>query len=688
MKKPLRSLLAIVFALAMGALPLAGAASAAGPADVLDGTLYIFDLKTFLGALPDSTARYDYFKLATALQGLVNRSKPQIYFLYESTSFNVQQGFDVDAFWLEQLSAQGKYLSGCVKDYDAYPPTPDGFYALLVDFSAFYDGFVLWDNDVPATANVASTAAGVRNLLPVRYAPGSASSLYHALFVEEPVRYNLSEIKLDLVGKFTGQGSIWETGESSTGSAKNDAYLWAKAKYLDTGLTNPLRMAYCTDAWINYDTLFWTTLANADFHIAQKAFFWDLSPDDKIAPIDDRGQPVGTDVATLNKLLYAQAQQSGFNIFTVSGFVPWNYKYTSTSDPDVSHMGDVASEWTMISRLSAYGGQTEADANAGVGDISNCSVFMHVPLNAQFRQNNDKGESDTRALSRWELCKQTVRERLFQCRCIAESEILRFLLNPLNPRKHYVTIYMGDYDSASWSSSVLSMLWENSKNDRGKYPLAWPVAAGASVRIPQLFNYLYENATPGDYFVAGDNGTAYLNPARFEESLRPPGVPDLLPAWEAYNIGHNNRFDLQIQGFLINADAATLSTDVLPRRVMEAYSRMTPVGVNAQANTRFPGGVARVTNPANGAVTPFLNYWDIGNQGNTPQELADAIYGIISGPWGGQRSVAFHMLRCILVPPAVINEALDLLAEKLSGWGSIQCEIVDPYTLFRLAGQR
>ncbi|MCL2300551.1 MAG: hypothetical protein FWC27_10455 [Firmicutes bacterium] len=684
MRKTKLTALVLAACLAIGTLPIAAAA------DTLDGTLYIFDLKTFLGTLPDSATQYDYFKLATALQGLVNREKPRLYFLYESTSFNAQQGFDVDAFWLAQLSAQGKYLSACTMDRDTYPPTPDGFFALLEDFSVCWDGFVLWDSGVPATANAASTAAGVRNLLPVR----GSSGLYGALF---PARYALTETKLDLVGKFTGQGTIWETGEPSTGSAKNDTYLWAKAKFLDTGLTNPLRMAYCTDAWIAASgPMFWTTLANADFHIARKAFFWDLSPDDRIAPIDDRGQPVGTDVATLNKLLYAQARQSGFNIFSVSGFVPWNFKYTFTSDPAVSKMGDVESEWTMVNRISSYGGQTEADANAGVGDISNCSVFMHVPLNGELKQNNGKGAGSTLNLSCWDACKQTVREWFLQCGFIAGSSVLtaifKFLLGPLKPSRHYISIYMGDYDSASWTSGILPMLWEGSKADRGKYPLCWPIGTGLADRIPQLFNYLYENATPGDYFVAGNNGAAYLNATMFEEGLRPAGMPDLLPKWEAYNIARNRRFDIQVQGFYINTDQATRSTDDVPRRVMEAYSRMTPVGVNVQAKNAFPGGVARITNSATGAVTPFINYRDIGGADSTPQQLADAIYDVINCSGGSQREVQFHMLRCVLIPPGVINQALDLLAAgQLSGGRNpkkLCYDVVDPYTLFRLAGQK
>jgi hypothetical protein len=805
MRRSKRTWLAALLAVVMPVTAVLGCAvPAMAQPSPQAATLYVFDLKTFLGTIPTSVAQYDYFKMATALQGLVNRDRPRIYMLYENTSFNNNgSSFQVDRFWLEELSGQGKLLSGYALDDATYPPTADGFYRLLSDFGAFWDGFVLWDHDVPATANVASTAAGVRNLLPVRCYPSDAYSLYNALFTSG--RYAMSGIKLDLVGKFTGaSGTIWDTGVASTGSPKNDAYLWAKEEFLDTGLTNPLRMAYCTDSWIKpagasgaefvsvalpdtmrpgetvtvrvtvqntsdtpwvedgdvgvgkyrlgiegvngfqitnqkpagyndggsarvyiggtvapsqsyafefdvvapvspgtvtlkmqmvqdgvtwfgqictetirvsedspgnsgippekpaagssltYPVMFWTTLANADFHIAQKAFFWDLSQDATRAPIDDRGQTPGEDVRTLRKLLMRQSVNSGHSIFTVSGFVPWNFKYTSTSDPGFSTMGDVASEWTMISLLSSYGGQSEADANAGTGDISNCSVFMHVPLNETLRQNNDKGRGDAR-------------ERI--------------------PERHYATIYMGDYDSSTWASSILGMYWAQSKGERGKYPLCWALCTGLSRRIPQLFNYLYENATPNDYFVAGDNGTGYLNPTMFEESLRPAGMPDLLAAWEEHNLRYNKRFDIDVQGFFINGNAETGSASAVPRRVMESIARMTPVGASVQSvSPIMVGDQPTLIHGADGAVTPLINYVDIGgftdiNGGvSTARQLADNMAWQITG---GQRNQYFHNFRCILVTPAVINEAIDLLMAK-----GLDVEIVDPYTLYRLAGQR
>jgi len=605
--------------------------------------LNIFDLKTFIGTLPSFREKYDFLKLATALQGLANREKPRIYYLFENTRINKNHGVDIDRYWLEKLSAEGKLFAECEKIFDKYPPDFEGFCQLIQDFSGFFKGFVVWDENVPATANVASTASGAQNLLPVRYSE-APESLYYNLFFAPCARFAVSDIKLDLVGKFKNNeaGKICDLDIASTGSAKCDAYLWAKQKYLDAKLTNPLRMAYCTDAWPLSPALFETALANADFHIAQKAFFWDLSPDPSIAPIDDRGQKIGEDVKTLRAILLSQAIHSGFGIFNVSGFVPWNYKYTTVADKETK-MEPVASEWTMIDLLSSYGGQTEADANAGVGDVSNLSALCHERLNSELKQNNDKGANNA-----LEYDKDT----------------------------KYITIYMGDYDSGSWTSSCLPMFWDDPR--RGEMPLYWPICSGLSSRIPHLFNYIYETATKNDYFVAGDNGTAYLNSTMFEPELRPEGIPDLMAKWEEQNLEYNRRFDLDILGFHINMDSKTLSLDFIPQRVLDSFAKVWPFGVVA---TKGEGIVDTeyATHPKTGEITPIIGHWDIG--GKTPEEMGENLYNALKHLERRQ----FHMIRIIMVPPSRVYDAISYAKEKHPDF---KFELVDPYTIMRLAKER
>ena len=916
MKKKVLSILLSLLMMVSTAIPVVQTVSA----EPEKQTLYVFDLETLINGLPDSTVQYDYLKFATALQGIANRSTPQIYFHFRANSFAAANGnVNMDDYWLNKLSANGEYLS----QFNQVKVTD--FWALVSQFRSVVSGLVVWDNAVPATSNVASTAAGVDSLLPVRY-DTSATSLYTALMAHG---FTEADVKLNLVGKFTGTGTIPDSDTPSTGSAKNDAYLWAKIKYLDTGKTSASLMTYSLDAWTKpvetgaaqqraaelisaklpkamtvgssaevqvtlkntgtetweetgngadpgsrlgrsdgaqdfvwsstggdpnvhdrafvaggtkvktgesytftltitapsqagdypfkvqmvrdgkawfgptlsriikvvntsaaavdlsaegvvtagttsaernaeitaatlptvmiagsnstvtvtaknlgtevwaetgdaaspgtrlgrsdgFDQLAWqdsdgdpnvknrafthadeqvaqnesctfdftvtapatagdvvfktqmirdgvawfgpiltktvtvmsaddfvptvellsgssttaypdmmnTMLPNSDYYIANKAFFWDLSPDDAIAPIDDRTQPVGTDVATLKTLLKAQSDRAGDTIFTVSGFVPWWLKYTSTSDPTQSSMGDVASEWKMVDIISSYHGQLDADAY-GMTSLSNASVFSKVPLSENLKQSNDKGESNTAVY---------------------------------NKDTKYILFYMGDYDAGSWTSGCLPLLWDD--EERGELPLAWPVCADLSQRVPHVFNYLYKTATANDYFVAGDNGTGYLNPMFLEGDRVPDGMTASLNLWKNHNITSNEKFDIDITGFLIAGNAGVITPSV-----QQAYSEMTPNGVVYQGSVT----------PGNDIYnnTPFVPYWDIGNQITSAQAagVAATIESRLKN--NGQ----FHVFRSVLTSPSAINDIVDAMK---TNYPDQKFEVLDPYTFMRL----
>ena len=104
-----------------------------------------------------------------------------------------------------------------------------------------------YDPAVPATSNVASTIAGVENLLPIRY-DTDPDSLYTQLVSSgklPAVRWLLHE-----------DGTSLFTAETDSESAKANAYLWAKYNYLDMGRCNPRRLAYYLDSyWLQVPTL-------------------------------------------------------------------------------------------------------------------------------------------------------------------------------------------------------------------------------------------------------------------------------------------------------------------------------------------------------------------------------------------------------------------------------------------------
>ncbi|GGD77505.1 sugar-binding protein [Paenibacillus nasutitermitis] len=723
-------------------------------------SLVVFDMKAFLAAQPNSQIAYDYFKLATALQGLVNRKNADLYYLYESNYVAKAEGMDSDQFWLDELRKKKGFLaSRTIK-------TPQAFTELLDYFVSSYNGVVVWDSNVPATANVASTAAGVKGWLPVRYDPAPESP-YTELVVKRKL-----PVKLNLVGKFTGQGTIPDTRLSSSGSAKNDAYLWAKAKYLDTGLTHSTLMAYALDgvswefdqtkelsakvstltipkrmkagekmevsitlrnngttAWsygsndrlgttgdkanqfqwedlnggfsqnpadqrifLNagetvepgaertftfkivapaaagtytfsagmvrdgvaffggsivrkievttdgavipppvpeagsdadfvYPDLFNSFLPNADYYIANKAFFFDLSPDELSLPNDDRSQPMGTDHHTLIELLRSQNKQAGKNIITIGGFVPWWIKYTKHADSQ-ARLEPVQAEWKYADEISRYNAQKDADAFGLVG-LSNASLLQHVPLDKKFKQKNDKGKSTK---------------------------------GQYDPGKKYITFYMGDYDSGAWTSGALPALWNDPK--RGVLPLAWAPVPGLSQRVPQVFNYLYDTMTSNDYFVAGDNGAGYLNPMMLLEENRPDGLPDFLKVWEKYNKEYYNRFDLDITGFLISGNSG-----YVPLKVQEAYSKFSPQGVGNNAGFEQP--VVK--------GTPFAQVLDL------PNEPDAAKYGEILADRLGKNQ-QFQMFRNVLFKPTTIVDAVNYVKEH---YPDLDFEVVDPYTYFR-----
>ena len=106
-----------------------------------------------------------------------------------------------------------------------------------------------------------------------------------------------------------------QPGIPSTGSAKCDAYLWAKHRYLDAGLTSPRDMAYYIDSyWLRTRrprrcrTARFRTMTSSS---PRKAFFFDLGVWEEESPVDDPSQTPGTDLATLKVLLRAMHDRAG-----------------------------------------------------------------------------------------------------------------------------------------------------------------------------------------------------------------------------------------------------------------------------------------------------------------------------------------------------------------------------------------
>ena len=320
-----------------------------------------FDLAHALpGNRQDLDDWHDLAVFAATIQGIVNRESPQLFV----------NGTDHDDTWWPRLTAAGQLLEGTTQVVVSDPMD------LYNRFSCALNGLTVWDPAVRATLNVGTSVAGAENLALVRY-DTRPTSLYQQLVTNATP----PPVGVDLTGKFTGSGTLPDTSRASSGSAKCDAYLWLLERYVKTGLLDWHHAGYLVDAW-------WldhplgpnvTQTFNRDFLVARRAVVFDLSNWGDEPPIDDPGQPLGTDYNTLLELFQGIYDlHGGSGITQVSGFTPRAWKYTNYPGAGGSHE-PVATEWDLARILSAYNGLMDADA-IGMTTLANGSLYAQALL--------------------------------------------------------------------------------------------------------------------------------------------------------------------------------------------------------------------------------------------------------------------------------------------------------------------
>ncbi|MCL6630157.1 MAG: hypothetical protein K6U00_11210, partial [Armatimonadetes bacterium] len=137
--------------------------------------LYVYDL-TYTLRLDRNDPKqcrkiWDETHFITSVQGIVNRKSPRLYI------YLVGKDGYVDRYWLAKLRERGGWLS----DYKLQP-LPD-LDSVVRTFRADIKGLVVYDENVPATSNVASTIAGINDFACVRF-DQSSDSLYYRLVVD------------------------------------------------------------------------------------------------------------------------------------------------------------------------------------------------------------------------------------------------------------------------------------------------------------------------------------------------------------------------------------------------------------------------------------------------------------------------------------------------------------------------
>lgn len=503
-------------------------------------TLYRVTHRVFEGM--ENLYEKDAARLICSLQGLINRD-------YETNGNILVYVINdhLDDFWLDYIIGEGKSFHHlALKDLNSFEEFLEIFREVICSC-----GMILWDENVPATANVAATVCGLEGYLPVKYDENDDS------FYNQLKKAGVPE-KQSLVGLFGKDGSI----DMGSGSAKCDAYLWAMDKYFDRCssryIAYVLDGASCSRTSPCYNpqspsNVFSNCIYNHDYYIARRCFFFDLTCYDKEAPIDDPNQRLGTDRETFIKILRRRYDRANGEIGQLLGFPPWWMKYTKDSGTG----GVIATvlEWDCVCLGSAFNLAKEADA-AHPCSMPNASAYCNY--------------------------KSHVKEY----RWPRPKERLKFDKNT-----KYFTIYGGDYDSAAWLRNHVCNFFSH-ENARGSLPINWAFNPNLSERAPMVFDYVYENMTDNDFFVAGDSGAGYVIPygltAECDYRENPPAIFE----WAEYSKPYYERFDYDITGFIINGN------ETVTNEIMAAFNRISPKG-------SFHNSLKRPLTVYNG--TPYLH---------------------------------------------------------------------------------
>lgn len=569
--------------------------------------LYRYNLSYTL-TLPPAAA-YEEAMLVATLSGLVNRDGPRLFTPY----------LPADEYWWEYMRARN-FPPGVSNNDTTIINLPDLNALLDVFASVVQHSVILFDPLVPATSNVAQTAAGVWGVLPIGFRPEDPNSLYTRYVQSGPL-----QVKHSLVGQFP-------VAKNGTGSAKGDAYMWAIDTFLRGGggggkkgsaesddnkgnKANPAMLAYFVD-------YFWTqvpngsghqgvapsfdlhTVTNHDYFVAHKAFFFDLSVWADEAPNDDLGQPLGTDRKVFETLLRACYEGTEGNaMITIGGFTPWLFKYVGWK-----HEG-VETEWETAKLVSGYNALLDADACC-VGAMANAAFYQHYPLPERFVQ-QPAPTPDELVRKGYLVRKEIENPSPFS----SSSQYM------VAPNKGFYAFYAGDFDSSAWAYQQLHPLWNDPA--RGTVPVGWAVNPNLSKRFPLIFEMMYESLTPQDRMTTGDSGAGYLNPTQLFEP-RASGLPDGSAVWKEWCLPFYQQFDLSFTGFLLNGKAGKMThecqafyTAFSPDGLTNNHRRSPdyPIVPSLEGNTPVFEEIDMPDGDGSAAAQVVLNRYDAAGQG-------------------------------------------------------------------------
>lgn len=297
--------------------------------------LYTYTLKS-----DGTTASYDEALAVASLQGIINRTSPQLYLL---SAANTRP-----QFWLDVMSKEGGWL-----EHRKRKSLPDiGAVAKLA--GKRLKGAIIWDPAVPASVNVATMMAGMHDAI-----------VLSPELAERHLRQWRLKVIADLRGKFTG---------AETGSKKNDAYRWAIREYLAKDLCSSHLLCLFEDSFTTRAKGDIGYVLTRDWAVKNRAFVLDLSPWGDETPGDDPQQRIGLDLETYKIILAETLRHSaGKQMTELTGFFAFA-KYSNQPNHPSVHL-EVPTEWETVWLMSPF----NCYQNTISSDCFNQSFHSHFP---------------------------------------------------------------------------------------------------------------------------------------------------------------------------------------------------------------------------------------------------------------------------------------------------------------------
>jgi hypothetical protein len=612
-------------------------------AETAKSPVYVFDLWEFFEEekISDTMDRVDFVYFLTSLQGIVNQKEPRLYIIASLSLFDLESRLstrkkneievtDLDDFWLKHLLAR--------KDIDeSNLIRTTSLQLILQHFKPELKGLVRWEMKVPATVNIALTAAGSRSFLPVSADLGSGQ-------LGDWLKKKAPELttKLDYSGKF-GNTKIGETCDvggitfPSTGSAKTDVYHYIREAFLKSEQSSPFYIYYNSDAAMwgsrrkmyaegiyghlgDRNELQQNGIFNNDYWVAKRGLFIDLYVWHDHAPNDDPEQIPGSDWRAWNDLLELSYTQRQGEFGVVGGFVPWWIKYADDTHDAVS------TEWRFIDLMTSYNMANDADAAFG---LSNASFFMHLPA-------------------------------------VERSKI------PPTPTKFpqveedtvYIALFMLDYDGSAWLNQAAEAIYQ--AGGRGIIPLNWAVNPVLNDRVPHAYRFMVENKTELDFFGVGDDGAGYISPYRLVPGKRIGRIKESgIPFYERYAGKYHDRFGIEITPFYV--------TPSYDNTWGEMAARLNPKGFGMN----IPSPALQV------AGTPMMTLESFHvNEVKDLSQFIENLHRLSSTDKLEQTT--FFPIRCILFPPYAL---VDIVKSARAKYPNAKVKVVDAFTFYHLRNE-